>query len=266
VKILFTSDLHGVVSAFERYAHILAGGDYTIGIISGDILDDSFKPEEMDEYVADKRIDADDYLIELPGEEETFDDYADRQLEKLYDPDWVFIKMLTFKEEKVKEILNNRGKPVYIIPGNHDLTRWTDSGNIINIHGKRIDLDVFNLVGYRWTPLDRTEEEQKRDIRKLKRLVDENTILVTHAPPSGIMESELLDTGQTISYGSRAIRRMVDKKTPRLNLFGHVHGRFGREGIFINGSFPQARQFVEIDVEKGTVNFIDSGITENWWE
>ena len=39
---------------------------------------------------------------------------------------------------------------------------------------------------------------------------------------------------------------VVDKKKPRLNVFGHVHEAFGRSGRFVNASYFSNDRFVSV--------------------
>ncbi len=47
MKILFTSDIHGFMPAFKNFSDLLKTGDFDIGIISGDILDDGIPDNEL---------------------------------------------------------------------------------------------------------------------------------------------------------------------------------------------------------------------------
>ena len=262
MRVLLTADTHGLVPAIARFADMLREGGYDCGIIAGDILDDGFRPEEMQEAIDETDLEADDFLTELPFADESFDEYADRQLEALHDATKPFIRTLGHIEQKFKRILHGAGKPVYLIAGNHDLTSWEDEDGITNIHDRRVELGTLNLVGYRWTSLDRRPDDHLRDIRRLRRLVDRRTLLVTHAPPRGILDSEVREDNVYFQYGSEPIERMVRRRKPLLHVFGHVHSRFGHSDRFINASFPASRQFVDIDIGGPTVSFLETGIRD----
>ncbi len=260
MRFLVTADIHGLVPAITRFAEMLREGEYECGIIAGDIIDDGFKPEEMQEAIAESDLEPDDFLAELPGADESFEEYAERQIETLHDPAKPFMRTLGHMETKFKRILRSAGKPVYLIPGNHDLTSWEDDGDIRNIHDRRVDLGPLNLVGYRWTSLDRSSRDHRRDIRRLSRLVDSHTLLVTHTPPRGVLDGGPSDDGTVIGWGTEPVARMVSRKKPFLHVFGHVHRTFGRLDRSINASFPWSRRFVDIDTNGPQVVFLESGV------
>jgi Icc-related predicted phosphoesterase len=114
----------------------------------------------------------------------------------------------------------------------------------------------YNFVGYKWTKLNRYEEDHKIDIKKLKKLVNRRTILVTHEPAFGILDGS--DDKDAIHLGSKYLQKMIDRKKPRLHLFGHTHRQFGFVGKFINGAYPRVKKFVSIDTELNKIKFIDN--------
>jgi Icc-related predicted phosphoesterase len=148
------------------------------------------------------------------------------------------------KERELAGILRAAGKPVLVVPGNHDVTAWASAGTVANIHGRRVVVGGHAFVGYRHTTDDRGEEEQERDLDALASLVDGSTILVTHSPPYGILDRSFL--GRHV--GSRALRRLVGARSPLVHLFGHAHEAFGRAGSYYNGAFPRVRSFLRIEV------------------
>ncbi len=160
-------------------------------------------------------------------------------------------------ERQFKEILSAGGKPVYVIPGNHDPTAWEDFGNVINIHGRRLELDGYSFVGYRWTTLERSEEEQKKELRGYDALMDRKTILVTHEPPFGKLDLTGYDS---LHHGSKAIAHFAWRNRPRFHLFGHVHGGFGVRWRAVNGSYPNSRSFYDIDLAEGMAHAIPAEV------
>jgi Icc-related predicted phosphoesterase len=107
------------------------------------------------------------------------------------------------------------------------------------------------FVGYQYTnpyvggPFEKVEREQEADMLALERLLDRDSVLITHGPPVGILD--LVDDGQHV--GSMALRRLVDRRPPRLHLFGHIHQAFGIEGRNVNGAYPLSRKFIAVDTE-----------------
>lgn len=60
--------------------------------------------------------------------------------------------------------------------------------------------------------------------KKLSRLVTKGSILVTHLPP----KDTKLDTAANEHIGSTAIRNIILKKKPLLNICGHAHEAYGK--------------------------------------
>lgn len=57
-------------------------------------------------------------------------------------------------------------------------------------------------------------------------------ILVTHGPPSGVLDTY----GRDRSAGSPEISREVDRVDPELHVFGHIHECHGKEDFYVNAS------------------------------
>ena len=70
-----------------------------------------------------------------------------------------------------------------------------------------------------------------------EKIPEDVDILVTHTPPSGILDR----TSLGLSVGCKDLRRRVDELHARFHLFGHVHEAYGKEThggtTFVNGSF-----------------------------
>jgi uncharacterized protein len=205
MRILFTSDLHGIRSAYKRFSQLLRSGRYDVGIISGDLMTDTADPRSEEEYM--------------------------------------------------KRGLQAARKPVLFLMGNDDGTldiEWTSQELIKNLHGRRLLIGNAAFVGYQYTNpfvggiYEKTEDEQKLDLKMLGNIMDDNTVLVTHGPPYGVLDTTI--AGESV--GSQALRAFVDHYHPRMHLFGHIHESFGIAGTFVNGSYPNTRKFVEIDFER----------------
>lgn len=240
MKILFTSDLHSDIKAFERFTALL-DQKFDIGVISGDLLEDSITLSEMKDRLS---LEDDDLLEELYDPEDTIEDLDQRVRDFKADPDSLLSQTLQVKENDFRNILTRTIKPVIIIPGNHDRSKWETGANIINVNNSRYEFNGFNFVGFKYTRLDTSEVDELKLLSEIKDLIDDNTILVTHAPPYGILDKNR----HGISIGSKNIREVVTDREIKLHLFGHVHESFGIEGKHINGSYPKENHFISVDL------------------
>ena len=120
--------------------------------------------------------------------------------------------------------------PVFYIMGNDD---WIDldpaPGRVQTLHMIRRDYGGFNFVGYQYTlpfmggVFEKPEQEIGEDLLQLERLVDDRTVLVTHGPARGILDSTRLGPA-----GSTSLRDLVLRHRIRAHIHGHIHGSFGR--------------------------------------
>ena len=58
--------------------------------------------------------------------------------------------------------------------------------------------------------------------RNIQKIPSDTNILITHQPPSGI-----LDYSANINYGDLSLLQIVLKTKPKYHLFGHIHGAYG---------------------------------------
>lgn len=229
MKILFSSDFHGMEYAYRRFAYHLK--NYDMGIISGDMQEDFLVDEEIERLTGTSPK----YLEKLA---EGYDGLRDSWMNsKSYE---LMVRALDMRAIELSNILDSARKPIFIVLGNHDQAIWNDTEFIHNIHMKRVEFQDYNLVGYRWTRLDRPHEFAELDMETLSPLIDSRTILITHSPPYGFLDG-------VEHYGFTWLRRLP---TPYLHLFGHVHNKPGQQFHRINGSWPEQRKFFEIDVER----------------
>jgi len=184
MRILLTSDTHGLLHVIERFAERLK--NYDTGIIAGDILEGEAN---------DRAVDA----------------------------------------------LNSAGKPVLVIPGNHDPTEWASNGNVFSLHLRRILIEGIPFVGYGAISTSFGADFQMVMLDQIEHLIDETTILVTHFPPYGVLDD---DKGHV---GSRILADVVATRKPLFHFFGHAHPSAGVAGNSINASYPFAMAFCGID-------------------
>ncbi len=114
MRILLTSDTHGHTPAITRFAEMLRDGDYDCGIIAADILDDGFRPAEMQDAIREAGMDTDDFLPELPTADESFGEYADRHLKALYAPESPVLRALNQMESRFTGILRTASRGIML--------------------------------------------------------------------------------------------------------------------------------------------------------
>jgi Icc-related predicted phosphoesterase len=246
MRILFTSDLHGYVKAYEWFAKLLKERDYDVGVIAGDMMDKYILPEQIKKMIPTAT--EDDFLQELQSEDESIDDVIERIRKRNLNREGIMFRALDIRERELRKILATAEKPIFVVRGNHDQALWNSGGNIYNAHDKRYNFGKYNFVGYRYTRLEKNELQQEEDLKKIAHLVDNNTILVTHSLPHGVLDSTFDMTDKIVNIGSKPLKNFISLKRPRLHLFGHVYESFGKIGKSYNGSFPIVQKFVKIEI------------------
>ena len=240
MKLLLASDLHSLPRAFEQFTETLKR--YDVGIIAGDIVDEYVPDQQLIEML---NLSPDDFLDELPAPEETADEIVKRwkeseQAEHLH-------RGLLIKEQEAKDIFNVAGKPVFVVPGNHDATDWATDRNVINIHMKRVAVDGLAFVGYGCLDGGLEPERQMRLLRRVRGLIDHHTIFVTHIPPYTMLDHDDFH----VNFGSKALSRLVARRKPMYHVFGHAHSAFGVNGNSINACYPRSSAFFGLDTSTG---------------
>lgn len=117
------------------------------------------------------------------------------------------------------------------IPGNMDPKDSCERNPKQCIHGKSVPLGGgLKLVGFGFssptpfgTPGELSEGEIYEGLSTLG--IDSNTFLVTHVPPHGILD----EVGEGVHAGSRALRKAMEERKPRILACGHVHHVEGKE-------------------------------------
>jgi len=194
MRILAASDLHGNQIAYEWLAQKAHDRRVKLVILAGDLLG---CPDGYETVEAAQRQDAQ-----------------------------VVIRML----EAIQT-------PIYYIMGNDDFVDLNPaSDQFTSIHGRRIEVGGFNLVGYEYSlpfmggVYEKREEAIREDLLQLRASVDTKTVLVTHSPAYGVLDTGILD----IHAGSRSILDLVRDCDVHAHIHGHIHGCFGRSGRHFN--------------------------------
>ncbi len=110
------------------------------------------------------------------------------------------------------------------ICGNHDECFYDVhiDGLDSNVHylcNSGVEIDGVRFYGVPMFMADCVSEQQNRHYAAIP---DDTDVLITHAPPYGI-----LDFDDNIHYGSEELLQRVIAVSPRLHLFGHIHRQHG---------------------------------------
>lgn len=129
----------------------------------------------------------------------------------------------------------------------------------VNLHEKKVNIGGETFVGFgasNPTPFDTLFEVTDDQIHKLlSPLMEDDVILVTHAPPYGVLDG----TTFTGPLGSKSIKRIIDDYKPKLAVYGHIHEAKGlreEETVYLNpgsaregyGAFVQTNAKMEVDM------------------
>jgi len=248
LNLLFSSDLHGLLKAYEQFSRLLRQHDF--GVLAGDLRDPYVPQSEIAQMFS---LTDDDFLDELPSPDDSAEEIIAKATREYEDPNGYLMKALRIKENEIKDILKSAGKPVFFIPGNHDKTEWKSDGLVQNIDRRRVTFGKYNIVGYRYSNFDRRERDQKIDMVELRKLVDRNTLLLTHGPPFGILDL----TNNKEHLGSKVLRRFIRRKKPYIHLFGHVHEACGFVKKAVNGCYPDAKKYFSIELKTVQIRLIE---------
>jgi Icc-related predicted phosphoesterase len=154
------------------------------------------------------------------------------------------------------------GCPIFFIMGNDDFVDVEPSaGSMRSVHERRMAFGGYNVVGYQHTlPFmgginEKPESDIAADLRRLEDLVDEHSILLTHGPAHGILDSVELGG----NAGSHALLGLIERHRPRAHIHGHIHHCFGRQGRHFNVASGGRKRAMLIDLESLTHRTVGDG-------
>jgi Icc-related predicted phosphoesterase len=140
---------------------------------------------------------------------------------------------------KILRKINNVGKPVLIIHGNHETATglMMECSNLKNLHFIHKNYYIVNdlvFYGYGGGGFSVRDESFTHSmnlfLEDLKKLSNENhkhyrLVLITHAPPFG---TNLDDLGDGFSHvGNQSITDFIIKHQPIIAMSGHIHESAG---------------------------------------
>ena len=134
--------------------------------------------------------------------------------------------------DQVLELLDSIGKPVLIIPGNHEIPDVLEKHlrgrkNLVNIHERVYRRDGVTFLGWGTDGFTQHSSAFRKVARGWRRkLTEEDThiVIVTHAPPHKT-ELDALDKDHV---GNMDVRTEIELIQPVLAISGHIHETEGK--------------------------------------
>lgn len=211
MKILHTSDLHG---NSHRLTPVLESADFDVWVDSGDFFPTvcPYMP------TVEIRKQEDHILVDLADLVSTW-----------------------------RRVLN--GRPVLIVPGNHDYTNLArllcasgiDAHNLAT-HGPK-NIDSIRFSGFREISMIDGFWPGEADDAMLEPLVDaigdqDPHVLVSHAPPYGILDQ--MHNGERVGIKAMTLNLEYSFTSLKAHLFGHIHEQGGKTKTHRNVQFSNA--------------------------
>lgn len=143
---------------------------------------------------------------------------------------------LTIFEQYLKKWLmklNKVGKPVLIIPGNHEspiILKKVASHfkNIIFMDARSFEMEEYVILGAEGNGFSMVDKAFNRIAKAFNKILKKNTkkyILMTHAPPHNTKLDKIIDG----HCGNKSIRNFILKSKPVIAFCGHIHENNGKE-------------------------------------
>ena len=156
-----------------------------------------------------------------------------------------------------KNFLNQIPTETLAVIGNidpPDVNIGIDESKATNINMKRLEKKGISFVGI--SAID--EGNVERFFSENEEILDENCVLVTHAPPYNTQDKIFIE----MHGGSKELRTAIDKYKPRLVLSGHVHEDPGyaksEETVVVNCSMGKRGSGALIEINgKISVKMLD---------
>lgn len=136
------------------------------------------------------------------------------------------------------------GVDIVGVRGNHDYFNYGIQGDSWQA------VESFDLLGYKWASMRGVvyhtgywnDELMEGELNALCKQIPEDTqILVSHAPPFGILDDSRDDAVNPRNLGSQAIRLLVDRlPNLQLHMYGHIHEQGCQVQVRKNAVFSNA--------------------------
>ncbi len=152
----------------------------------------------------------------------------------------------------LSERLSRAGVQVFYVMGNDDLVELNSTvPSVQSLHGRRVELGRYSFVGYQYSlpfmggTFEKPEAGIEADLAALERLVDADTVFVSHSPALGILDPGFEET----RIGSAALRDFLARHPVRAHIHGHSHAGFGRHGRHFNVASGGRTRAIVLDLE-----------------
>ena len=157
--------------------------------------------------------------------------------------------------EVATNFLNQIPVDTIAVPGNidsSDVPKAIEKSKAKNISLKKFEKNKILFAGISGDTLSQT------DAKTIEKLLDKQSVLVSHAPPHGFQDKVFIGT----HIGNKEIRKIVDNCKPRLVICGHIHENPGftknKYTTVVNCSMGKRGEGALIEINKNiTVKMLD---------
>jgi len=182
---------------------------------------------------------------------------------ELYQPDLLIIAgdITGFGHRRsIVSMLDEMPVPVFTVRGNADYTiteqLFAKYQNLTSLHFNKRIFQSIPFAGLGGTiPIPFFSKicfNENKVLRKLTALVDPDTILVTHTPPFGVLDTVF----GKLHVGSRNLMRFIVNIQPFILICGHIHENAGTvymgRTLVINCALNRKTTGALIDIKAGT--------------
>ena len=131
--------------------------------------------------------------------------------------------------DKMGEVMQARGKRVYVMPGNHesaaDIEAFCERFGFVNFHQATAEIGGVRFAGLGYsapTPFDTPGEYGEDEIaERLEPFAEwKPRVLICHSPPLGTALDRIKEG---LHGGSRSVREFIEKHQPAHFFCGHIH-------------------------------------------
>ncbi|MGM0510299.1 MAG: metallophosphoesterase family protein [Thermoplasmatota archaeon] len=154
-------------------------------------------------------------------------------------------------KEDALDILDKLPIPPLGVTGNCDQNKGI-AGSYAEVGGINLHLNPIERNGIRFLGLSGSKYSSE-ELKEFEALAEEGDIFVLHSPPYGFLD----ETSRGKHIGERGLLPIIERKSPRLVLSGHVHESRGVEDdgetIYLNPGPAMDDNLAVVDVEENKI-------------